>query len=306
MRADPEGPGRFTAREVGRRALPGRLRGAAHRPPADGDPGADGQGRRLGAHPLRRRLLQAAQLDVAAVQGARGHVRRRTGRVDRDRQGRRHAADPDRGDPARLVPRPRHRPRPAEGRRREAPPGAARRAPRHARRGADPGPSRVPDRDRAGRPHVPGRRGPRASPSRSSAAATSTASSSSPATSSSSTATRCSTPRAPSGASSPPRRSSRRRASSPRTAASPARRSTTTPCAASTTRATGCSNSRAPEHAGIPAPPDVWAGPGRGGQVSGGSVVSLSPRWAMSSRAYRRRSSSGVTSMVPVWSRRYW
>ena len=42
----------------------------------------------------------------------------------------RHAAHPDRGGPARLLARARHRPRPAEGRRREAPPGAARRAPR--------------------------------------------------------------------------------------------------------------------------------------------------------------------------------
>ena len=133
-------------REVGRRSVPGRLRGAADRPPADGHPGADGQGRRVGAGPLRRRLLQAAQLDVAAVHGPRGHQRRRRRRVDRHRQGRRHAADPDRGDPARLLARARHRPRAAEGRRREAPPGAARRAPRHPGRRADAGPPRVPDR----------------------------------------------------------------------------------------------------------------------------------------------------------------
>ena len=49
-------------------------------------------------------------------------------------------------------------PGPAEGRRREAPPGAARRAPGHAGRRAHAGPPRVPDRDRPGRPDVPRRR----------------------------------------------------------------------------------------------------------------------------------------------------
>ena len=88
---------RFPARETRRSQVPGRLRRAADRPPPDGDPGADDQGRRLGAGALRRRLLQAAELDVAAVHAARGHHRGRPGRVDRDQsQDRRHAADPAR------------------------------------------------------------------------------------------------------------------------------------------------------------------------------------------------------------------
>ena len=129
--AESAAPGRFPAREDRGRALPGRLRRTAHRPPADGDPGADDQGRRLGARALRRRLLQAAELDVAALHPARGHDRRRRGRCGRSRsKDRRHPADPDRGGPQRHLPRPRHRPRAAEGRRREAPPGAAGRAPR--------------------------------------------------------------------------------------------------------------------------------------------------------------------------------
>ena len=69
---------------------------------------------------------------------------------------RRHAAHPDRGDPPRLLPRPRARSRACEGRRREAPPGAAGRAPGDAGRGPDPGAPGVPDGDRAGRPDVPG------------------------------------------------------------------------------------------------------------------------------------------------------
>ena len=153
-------PGRFPARETRRCPLPGRLRRTADRPPADGHPGADDQGRRVGARALRRRLLQAAELDVPAVHAARGQHRRRPGRVDghRARRPGRHPADPDRGDPPRHPPRARHRPGPAEGRRREAPPGAARRAPRDAVGRADPGPPRVPHRDRPGRPHVPRRR----------------------------------------------------------------------------------------------------------------------------------------------------
>ena len=142
-RAGPEGvervtlgPCRFARRETRRGPLPGGLRRAAHRPPADGHPGADDQGRRVGARALRRRLLQAAELDVAALQGPRGRQRRGPGRVGRHRQGRRHPAHPHRGRPARLQPRARRRPRPAEGRRREAPPGAARRAPGHPGRRA--------------------------------------------------------------------------------------------------------------------------------------------------------------------------
>ena len=64
-------------RETRRCALPGRLRRTADRPPADGHPGADDQGGRVGARALRRRLLQAAELDVAAVHPARGHHRGR-------------------------------------------------------------------------------------------------------------------------------------------------------------------------------------------------------------------------------------
>ena len=89
---------RFARREDRRCALPGRLRRAADRPPADGHPGADDQGRRVGAGALRRRVLQAAQLDVAAVHVPRGQHRGRPARVDGDRgQDRRHPAHPHRG-----------------------------------------------------------------------------------------------------------------------------------------------------------------------------------------------------------------
>ena len=81
--AESAAPGRFPARENRGRALPGRLRRPAHGPPADGDPRADDQGRRLGARPLRRRLLQAAELDVTALHPARGHDRRRASRSGR-------------------------------------------------------------------------------------------------------------------------------------------------------------------------------------------------------------------------------
>ena len=55
----------------------------------------------------------------------------------------------------RHQPRPRHRPGPAEGRRREAPAGAARRPPGVARRRADARTPRVPDGDRSRRPALP-------------------------------------------------------------------------------------------------------------------------------------------------------
>ena len=45
-----------------------RLRGTTAGAPADGDPPPRGQGGRLGARALRRRLLQAAQLDEPALQ----------------------------------------------------------------------------------------------------------------------------------------------------------------------------------------------------------------------------------------------
>ena len=103
---------RFARREDRRRALPGRLRRAADRPPADGHPGADDQGRRVGARALRRRLLQAAQLDVARrAPSARAPPRTATSSGRSPRQDRRHPADPDRGDPPRLLARPRRRPR---------------------------------------------------------------------------------------------------------------------------------------------------------------------------------------------------
>ena len=123
--ARPGAPGRFHPRETGRGAVPGGLRRTADRPPADGHPGPDGQGGRLGARPLRRRVLQAAELDVAAVHRARG-TSPRTGQVE--------WVVTSRTDDTlrilieeiqpRLPPRPRRRPRPAEGRRREAPPGS--------------------------------------------------------------------------------------------------------------------------------------------------------------------------------------
>ena len=71
--------GRFTARENRRGPLSGRLRGPPERSPADGDAGADAQVRRLGAGALRRRLLQAAELDEPAVHRS-GRARPRTGR----------------------------------------------------------------------------------------------------------------------------------------------------------------------------------------------------------------------------------
>src|SRR6478735_6753498 len=146
---------RFLARETRRCALPGRLRGTPDGAPPHGHPGADDQGRRVGARALRRRLVQAAELDVAAVHAPRGRHRGRRRRVDGHEQDGRHPAHPARGGPPRLLPRPRARPGPAEGRRREAPPGAVGRAPRDPLPRAHAGPSGVPDRDRPGGPDVP-------------------------------------------------------------------------------------------------------------------------------------------------------
>ena len=101
-----------------------------------------------------------------------------SGIVDGHQQGRRAAGHHDRGGAARLRARARRRPRPAEGRRRGAPAGAARRPDRDARRRLDAGPPRVPDRHRPGRHPLPRRRRRRRSRSRSSGAARSTASSS--------------------------------------------------------------------------------------------------------------------------------
>ena len=110
----------------------------------------------------------------------RGGARRWTVRE----QGRRVPGHHDRRDPARLAARVGCRPWPGQGRRGGASAGAARRAPRPARRRPPSRAPRVHDRDRTGRPAVPRRRRP-AWRSRSSAAARSTVSSSSPATSSS-------------------------------------------------------------------------------------------------------------------------
>lgn len=89
-----------------------RLRRSAHRPPPARDPAARRQGRRLGARAQRRRLLQAAQLDVAAVHDGRGRARRGPDRR-RDRRRLAGAARQERGPPhgphprgpARLRPR---------------------------------------------------------------------------------------------------------------------------------------------------------------------------------------------------------
>ena len=65
----------------------------ADRASGAGDPAADGQGRQLRAGACRRRLVQAAELDVAAVLAGRG-----AGPVDGAEQGRRTAGDhPGRG-----------------------------------------------------------------------------------------------------------------------------------------------------------------------------------------------------------------
>ena len=136
------------------------------------------------------------------------------------------------------------RPGPAEGRRREAPPGAPRRPPGDPRRGTDTGPARVPHRHRPRRPDVPRRRRPvrrgrdqaaRGDRRRRAAHPLPRAAQPRPAL----------VRKAPSAASSRHRRSSRRRGCSPRTVASPARPSTTTCSAGWTTRASDCSRDRA-------------------------------------------------------------
>jgi hypothetical protein len=136
------------------RPLPCRLHGPAQRPPAPGAPAAAGQGGRLGAGPLRRRGVQAAQLDVAPVHpgpGARG--------LEGHQPQRRFVDHPDRGDPPRLLSRPGCRPRAGQGRRRAAPPGAAGRPVQRPGRRLVAGPARVPDRHRPGRPALPRRPG---------------------------------------------------------------------------------------------------------------------------------------------------
>ena len=235
LRGRSRGHCRFARREDRRRTLPGGLRRTSLGPPPARHPRPDAQVGRLGADPLRRRLLQAAQLDVAPVHRPRGRLRGRPARVAGHRdQDRRHPADPHRRGPARLLARPRRRPGPAEGRRREAPPGAARRAPRHPRRRPHPGPPRVPHRHRPGRPHVPRRRRPVRRGRDQAARRDRRRRAAHP-------LPRAPQPRpdahrkGPSAASTPPRRSSPRPACSPPTVASPAPSSTTTPSAGWTT-----------------------------------------------------------------------
>ena len=107
----PVRDGRVVDRATRDRDVQRRLRRAAHRPPAAGHPAAAGQGRRLGPGPLRRRLLQAAELDVARrARWPRSSPTRReavegvTARVDRP-------ARQDRGPAEGEHPRgaPRHR-----------------------------------------------------------------------------------------------------------------------------------------------------------------------------------------------------
>ena len=136
------------------RALLGRLRRPAHRPPAAGHPAAHGQGGRLGVDPRRRPGVQAAELDEPAVP-AGGGARACGGWSTRPA---RSCGSPWR----RSSTTPSHelgrRPGPGQGRRRGAPAGAAGRAPDDPRRGLHAGPAGVHDRDRAGRPALPGRR----------------------------------------------------------------------------------------------------------------------------------------------------
>ena len=80
-------------------------------------------------------------------------------RLDRAQQGRRVPGDHDRRGAARLVARAGRRPGAGQGRRRGAPPGAARRAPGDAGGGLHARAAGVHDRDRAGRPALPGFRG---------------------------------------------------------------------------------------------------------------------------------------------------
>ena len=84
-----------------------RLRGTTAGTSADGHPPPPGQGRRLGARALRRRLLQAAQLDEPALQRDREGRRRRGRHVDRRQQGGRAAGHHHRGGHARQPARPR-------------------------------------------------------------------------------------------------------------------------------------------------------------------------------------------------------
>ena len=108
-------------REARRRPLLGRLRGPPLRPPADGHPPHHGEGRRLRRDPRRRRRLQAAQLDERAEPPGRGATASWTVTNPKGER----LDDHDRRGALRHRPRPRRRPRPAEGRRRGPPAGAA-------------------------------------------------------------------------------------------------------------------------------------------------------------------------------------
>ena len=87
---------RVTRRAPRHRSLPGRLRRAADRPPADGATVVAGQGRRVGEHPCRRPRLQAAELDEPPVLAGGA-----AGRVDGAQQGRRVTRDHHRRGAAR-------------------------------------------------------------------------------------------------------------------------------------------------------------------------------------------------------------
>src|SRR4051794_3940202 len=108
--------GSVGARASGHRPLLRGLHRTAHRPPADGDEAAAGQGRRLGVHPRRRPRLQAAELDEPALH-AEGRARRRGRYLDGHQQGRRAADHHHRVGRPRPLPGTRRRPRAAEGRR---------------------------------------------------------------------------------------------------------------------------------------------------------------------------------------------
>ena len=138
----------------GHRPVQRRLRRTAHRPPPARHPAADGQGRRIGARALRRRLVQAAELDEPAVHAAS----RPTATWTVTNKAGEQLSSRIEEVAARLRARARGRSRAGEGRRRGAPAAAARRAHPHAGRRVPAGAARVPDADRPGRHHGPRRR----------------------------------------------------------------------------------------------------------------------------------------------------
>ena len=140
-----------------RRPLHRRLRRPADRPPAPRHPAGHGEGRRLRGRPRRRRRVQAAQLDERPQPVSSGRRRRAGVWTVRSPKGETLTITMDEvlSD---SVPRAGRRPRPAEGRRRGPPAGAAGRQLRRHRARAPAGAAGVPHRHRAGRPAVPRRR----------------------------------------------------------------------------------------------------------------------------------------------------